>query len=48
LGVYSVVPNPEFSPEFLIALADKALYQAKDRGRNQASLFSIVDHNILI
>lgn len=40
LGVYSVVPNGETSPELLIALADKALYKSKDGGRNQATLFS--------
>ncbi len=39
LGVYSVVPSKESSPELLIALADKALYQSKNAGRNQANLF---------
>lgn len=39
LGVFSTVPNPESSPELLIAFADKALYEAKEKGRNLANLF---------
>ena len=39
LGVYSLIPNSESSPELLIALADKALYQAKAQGRNRACLY---------
>ncbi len=39
LGVYSLVPTAESSPELLISLADKALYQAKEDGRNQACLY---------
>ena len=40
LGVHSVTPNSESTPELLIALADKALYEAKKRGRNQAFLYA--------
>ncbi|MBE9167140.1 diguanylate cyclase [Pleurocapsales cyanobacterium LEGE 06147] len=36
LGVFSMVPTPEGSPELLITLADKALYQAKAQGRDRA------------
>lgn len=39
LGVHSLIPNSESSPELLIALADKALYQAKAEGRNCACLY---------
>jgi diguanylate cyclase (GGDEF)-like protein len=39
LGVFSIVPNPESSPELLVAFADKALYEAKAKGRNIANLF---------
>ena len=39
LGVYGFVPNSESSPELLVALADKALYMAKEQGRNRACLY---------
>ena len=39
LGVHSLIPNSESTPELLIALADKALYEAKENGRNQAFLY---------
>jgi two-component system chemotaxis family response regulator WspR len=35
IGVASIIPTPESSVEALIAMADKALYAAKDGGRNQ-------------
>lgn len=35
LGISSIVPRHQKSTEILIADADKALYQAKKRGRNQ-------------
>jgi diguanylate cyclase (GGDEF)-like protein len=34
LGISCIVPQPELSLERLIATADKALYQAKDKGRD--------------
>ena len=40
LGVYSLIPSAESNPEFLIALADKGLYQAKAEGRNKACFYS--------
>ena len=39
LGVHSLIPSSESSPELLIALADKGLYQAKAEGRNKACLY---------
>ena len=38
LGVSYVVPSQDSSQELLLATADKALYQAKQQGRNQAVL----------
>ncbi|MBD2387271.1 diguanylate cyclase domain-containing protein [Cylindrospermum sp. FACHB-282] len=35
IGVTTIVPNLEFSPDTLIAMADKALYAAKAQGRNR-------------
>ncbi|MGB5633935.1 MAG: diguanylate cyclase [Waterburya sp.] len=40
LGVHSLIPTAESSPELLIALADKALYEAKAQGRNRAYLYT--------
>ena len=34
-GVTSKIPTQELSPEWLIALADQALYQAKEQGRDR-------------
>jgi diguanylate cyclase (GGDEF)-like protein/PAS domain S-box-containing protein len=36
LGVSCCIPHPSFDFEVLIAAADQGLYQAKERGRNQA------------
>lgn len=35
IGVTSVIPNDDIEPNSLIAVADKALYQAKHSGRNR-------------
>jgi two-component system chemotaxis family response regulator WspR len=35
LGVASVVPGPAIRPEDLVDLADRALYAAKEAGRNR-------------
>ncbi len=36
IGIASVVPNQSLSSSQVIAMADKALYQAKEAGRNQS------------
>lgn len=39
LGVATIVPTGEKTPEFLIQCADKALYQAKSTGRNRVCVW---------
>jgi diguanylate cyclase (GGDEF)-like protein len=36
LGVASLIPTPANSPDALIAKADRALYTAKEKGRDRA------------
>lgn len=40
LGITSQIPTPDLSVETLIAEADKALYQAKEQGRNTWVLYT--------
>jgi len=37
LGVATIIPSQYKTPDFIILLADKALYQSKKNGRNQVS-----------
>jgi PleD family two-component response regulator len=38
LGVFTVVPQHTSDPSISIAAADKALYEAKEQGRNRSFL----------
>jgi len=40
IGGYTLIPSNEMTMEQIIHNADNALYEAKDRGRNQISFFS--------
>jgi diguanylate cyclase (GGDEF)-like protein len=40
LGVVSMIPDSDFTPENLIKFADEALYQAKNNGRNCMAVFN--------
>ena len=41
LGVFTIIPTSKISPDLLILLADKALYQAKAQGRDRVKCGSI-------
>lgn len=47
LGVASVIPNEDFSPERLISMADKALYKAKEEGRNRVRHYGQVKMKVI-
>jgi diguanylate cyclase (GGDEF)-like protein len=46
IGIASIVPTADNSPELLIGLADAALYQAKHEGRNRAVLAATEPANL--
>ncbi len=47
IGIASTIPTQEYSPEVLFAVADKALYEAKQQGRNCAIAKNLLSAYIL-
>ena len=43
-GIASVIPNQSLSPSQVVAMADKALYEAKQAGRNQSAIATLSSH----
>lgn len=41
LGIACMIPRQDSNPEHLISVSDSALYEAKQRGRNQTVLYSV-------
>lgn len=39
LGIATVIPRNSMLPNYLISIADDALYQSKQNGRNQVTQF---------
>ncbi len=46
MGISSLIPTAEQSPEILISYADQALYTAKEQGRNRAIAYKVIEKNI--
>ncbi len=46
IGIASVIPNQNLSPSQVIAMADKALYEAKQSGRNKSAIATPGTHQV--
>ncbi|AKG23599.1 diguanylate cyclase domain-containing protein [Calothrix sp. 336/3] len=48
IGIAAIMPHHQYSPENLIAASDKALYQAKEKGRNLFCAYTAPLQNALV